>query len=180
MNEDLANKIAAARARPTPFDNMLLDLIEILATELQTFTEVTDQALAGLTSRVTDLEAAVAKIQAGLVKPARYILTIDSPKDPHTMAFQIVDTDTSKVSSVSYVDALGFPTTDAGATVVFASSDATILTVDASSGAITPVAPGSAQVQATVTNTDGTAVTGVPADVQVIAGAAASFTVSVA
>ena len=124
-------------------------------------------------------EAIEAVVQPPPGKAVAFAVTINAPRGP-TMAFQVIDSDTSKVASVTYTDSLGFPTTDAGATVSFASSDEAILSVDAATGAVTPHAPGAAQVQASVTNADASVLNGVPADVEVIAGAAASFTVSVA
>jgi len=177
-----------------PILTLLAELIDALANE------PAPVDLGPLTARIVALEAAVAAlqvpptpavlltqfaealeavVQAPPGKPASFTVTINAERNSQ-MAFQIVDSDTGRVASVTYVDALGFPTTDEGATVSFSSSDDAVLTVDASSGAVTPVAPGNAQVQASVTNSDGSSISGVPADVEVIAGAAASFSVSVA
>lgn len=134
-----------------------------------------------------DLPGAVAALQqefqslAHELRAARHFtITIPNTERNTSMAFQIVDNDTSKVASVSYTDALGFPTTDDGATVAWVSSNPSVMNVDASTGAVAPVAPGTAQIQATVSNADGSPVTGAPADVEVIAGPAASFVIAVA
>lgn len=141
----------------------------------------TAATLAGsLTASVTDLGARLAALELQLHKPRTFTITIPTERNTSTMAFQIVDSDTTKVASLTFTDALGFPTVDADATAAFATSDAAVITIDATTGAITPVAPGPAQIQATVTNADGSSVTGAPADVEVLAGAAVAFAIGIA
>ncbi len=136
-----------------------------------------------LGGRVDDLTTRVAALEAVINQPSPAVsFTVIIPnteRNPNNMSFQIADNDTSKVASVTYTDAVGNPTTDTSATVSFASSDSAVLAVDATSGSISPVGLGTAQVQATVTQSDGTSLSGVPADVEIVPGPATGFTVSV-
>lgn len=121
-----------------------------------------------------------------LSAPTTYRVVINAEWSTSAMAFQIADDDHSKVASIEVDDALGLAVDPGSVTIVaeFSSSDETVALVDATTGAITPASPpkrGTFQVQAAVTDsTNGTVLTGTPADCEIIPGPASTFKVVVA
>jgi hypothetical protein len=156
--------------------------------------------LVRLRHQIEEVGIKVADLIAALGGPVRFILSVtDENGDPLSNLTatppQIADNDTGANVTLTFTDALNFPTSDATATVTFASSDSTVATIGTAvpgtitnaagatipviNGPITPVAPGSFTATATVTNSDGTTVTGQPITIEIIAGPAAGFALSV-